>query len=65
MDSHSKYGFDEPFKYYNPSIGISEIVFLSERKSFDKKIVINDIRLLFKSGGKSGNYEDDNIYPSS
>ena len=34
-------------------------------KSFDKKIVINDIRLLFKSGGKSGNYEDDNIYPSS
>ncbi len=34
-------------------------------KSFDKKIIINDIKLLFKSGGKSGNYEDDNIYPSS
>ncbi len=34
-------------------------------KSFDKKIIINDIKLLFKSGGKSGNFEDDNIYPSS
>ena len=47
MDSHSKYGFDEPFKYYNPSIGISEIVFLSERKSFDKKL---SFRIFFKSG---------------
>ena len=37
LDSHSKYGFDEPFKYYNPSIGISEIVFLSKEQSKDKK----------------------------
>ena len=33
-------------------------------KSFDKNIIINDIRLLLKSGGKSGNYKDDNIHPS-
>ena len=37
MDSHSKYGFDEPFKYYNPSIGISEILYLSPKKNLDKK----------------------------
>ena len=30
-------------------------------KSFDKKIIIEDIRLISKSGGKSGDYVDDNI----
>ncbi len=30
-------------------------------KSFDKKIIIEDIRLISKSGGKSGDYIDDNI----
>ncbi len=34
-------------------------------KSFDKKIVINDIRLVYKSGGKSGEYIDDNISSGS
>ena len=33
-------------------------------KSFDKKIIIEDLRLLLKSGGKSGIYKDDIIYPS-
>ncbi len=30
-------------------------------KSFDKKIIIEDLRLLSKSGGKSGDYIDDTI----
>ncbi len=30
--SHSKYGFIEPIKYYVPSIGISEIIQLSDEK---------------------------------
>jgi len=34
--SHSKYGFVEPFKQYTPSIGISEILYLSKRKNLDK-----------------------------
>ena len=34
-------------------------------KSFDKKIVIDNVRLKFKSGGKSGEYKDDNIYKST
>ena len=31
--SHSKYGFIEPFKNYNPSIGISEILYLAEKNN--------------------------------
>ena len=34
---HSKYDFIEPLKYYVPSIGISEIAYLSENFSFDRK----------------------------
>ena len=34
---HIEFGFDEPFIYYVPSIGISEIVFLNKEKSFLKK----------------------------
>ena len=34
---HIEFGFDEPFIYYVPSIGISEIVFLNKEKSFFKK----------------------------
>ena len=30
-------------------------------KSIDKKILIQDIRLISKSGGKSGNYVDKDI----
>ena len=36
-NSHSKFGFVEPFKYYTPSIGISEIVYLPKAIVFDKK----------------------------
>ena len=37
---HSKFGFVEPFKYFNPSIGISEIVFLNKKSSsFNKNIL--------------------------
>jgi hypothetical protein len=32
--SHSKYGFIEPFKNYTPSIGISEIFYLSDENNF-------------------------------
>ena len=31
------------------------------KKGFDKKIIIEDLRLLSKSGGKSGDYIDDNV----
>ena len=34
---HIEFGFEEPFIYYVPSIGISEIVFLNKEKSFLKK----------------------------
>ena len=36
-DSHSAHGFVEPFKYYTPSIGISELVYLPKGKSPDEK----------------------------
>tara|TARA_X000000368_G_scaffold31668_1_gene23440 strand:+ start:2193 stop:3533 length:1341 start_codon:yes stop_codon:yes gene_type:complete len=36
-DSHSEHGFVEPFKYYTPSIGISELVYLPSRKNLDGK----------------------------
>ena len=34
---HIEFGFVEPFIYYVPSIGISEIVFLNKEKSFLNK----------------------------
>ena len=34
-------------------------------KSFDKEIIINNVRLIYKSGGKSGKYKHDNIYKST
>jgi cyclic pyranopterin phosphate synthase len=34
-------------------------------KSFDKEIIINNVRLTYKSGGKSGEYRNDKIYKSS
>ena len=34
---HIEFGFEEPFIYYIPSIGISEIIFLNKKKSFLKK----------------------------
>ena len=30
-------------------------------KSIDKKIIINEIKLIFKSGGKSGNYANEDV----
>jgi glucose/arabinose dehydrogenase len=36
-DSHSAHGFVEPFKYYTPSIGISELVYLPSNKNLDGK----------------------------
>ena len=34
-------------------------------KSFDKEIIINNVRLIYKSGGKSGKYKNDKIYKST
>ena len=34
-------------------------------KSFDKEIIINNVRLRYKSGGKSGMNKDDKIYKST
>jgi glucose/arabinose dehydrogenase len=43
--SHSRYGFEEPFKNYTPSIGISEILLLQDNKIFDSKsIVVSSLR---------------------
>ncbi len=36
-DSHSEHGFVEPFKYFTPSIGISEVIYLSDEDSLDQK----------------------------
>ena len=36
-DSHSKYGFIEPFRYYTPAIGISELIYLPNELSPDGK----------------------------
>ena len=33
--SHAKYGFVEPFRNFTPSIGISEIVYLSKKNNFN------------------------------
>ena len=35
--SHKEYGFVEPFKYYTPAIGISEIIYLNKKISPSKK----------------------------
>tara|TARA_B110000967_G_scaffold12016_1_gene11796 strand:- start:610 stop:1956 length:1347 start_codon:yes stop_codon:yes gene_type:complete len=33
--SHAQYGFVEPFKNYTPSIGISEVVYISKKDNFN------------------------------
>tara|TARA_B100001175_G_scaffold313456_1_gene321086 strand:+ start:1574 stop:2956 length:1383 start_codon:yes stop_codon:yes gene_type:complete len=35
--SHSKYGFDEPLKWYTPAIGISQVEYFSDHQSPDNK----------------------------
>ena len=35
--SHTKYGFIEPFKYYTPSIGISQMVYMPTNLNLDKE----------------------------
>ena len=44
--SHAKYGFIEPFKYYTPSIGISELIYLPNELSPDgkKHLFISSLR---------------------
>ena len=37
LKSHSKYGFDEPFKWYTPAIGISQVEYLDKNYSPDEK----------------------------
>ena len=37
LKSHEKHGFDEPFKWYTPAIGISQLEYLSEKHSPHKK----------------------------
>ena len=39
--SHSKFGFIEPFKYYNPSIGISEIALINNTNLNSEKYIIS------------------------
>jgi len=44
--SHTKYGFIEPFKYYVPSIGISQMVYMSNNFSSDgeKYLFVSSLR---------------------
>ena len=44
--SHIKYGFVEPFKYYVPSIGISQMVYLPNKLNLDgkKNLFISSLR---------------------
>ena len=48
LKSHSKYGFDEPFKWYTPAIGISQLEYLSDIHSPDNK------KYLFVSSLRAG-----------
>ena len=34
--SHVKYGFIEPFKYYVPSIGISQMIYMTNNLKFEQ-----------------------------
>jgi len=35
--NHNKYGFTEPFKYYTPSIGISQLIYMPNKFNSDSK----------------------------
>ena len=52
--SHKKYGFEEPVKYFTPSIGISAITHINKKFYSDR--VYN---LIFGSMGKNVNAEDE------
>jgi len=41
--SHNEYGFDEPLKYFTPSIGISEISIIDDNKDFNT-ILVSSLR---------------------
>ena len=47
--SHRKYGFEEPFKYFTPSIGITEILKVKNRNEKNSKLLIASM----------GDYEDE------
>ena len=38
--SHKKYGYEEPFKYFTPSIGITEILKVKNRNTKNSKLLI-------------------------
>ena len=44
--SHAKYGFIEPFKYYVPSIGISQMVYMPNNVNLDgeKYLLVSSLR---------------------
>jgi len=43
--SHQKFGFEEPFKYFSPSIGISQILFLKKGdKNFKNLLFVTSLR---------------------
>ena len=43
------------------AVAIASLTVYDMCKAIDKSIEINDLKLLFKSGGKSGEYMNDNI----
>ena len=43
------------------AVAIASLTIYDMCKSIDKSIEINDLKLLYKSGGKSGEYMNDNI----
>ena len=47
------------------AVSVSSLTIYDMCKSFDKEIIISNIRLIYKRGGKSGKYKSDKIYKSS
>ena len=66
--SHSKFGFIEPFKYFSPSIGISEVLFLPKSESRKKNYIIisslraSSIYILTVDDGFTQILEEDRIF---
>jgi len=59
--SHKKYGFEEPIKYFVPSIGISEIILLPN-KFLNKDEGNSDINLLYGALGNKPEEGDMSIH---
>ena len=53
--SHKKYGFEEPLKYFVPSIGISEIIMISDDNA-EHEFLVGSMGSEIKEGDLSIHY---------